>query len=482
MALLTSRRRFLQMAGIGAGATILAACAPKAEPTKAPEAAAPAEKPAEAKPAPKDPILIKFGWRTNADENAFVEEAIGIFQEQYPEIEVEPVYFTDGAQQFPTMYAAGDAPDTLGTGDNNHADQHLRGQLVSLEEYINTVPGLRDDMWPVGIDTFTWEGECFCLPQVIYYGGVFLNTTLFDEAGVDRPPFDWNVADTEWTWSDMVELAGNLTKDSNGDGKVNQYGINIGHWSPWTFTRLWGQDLVSEEDYSKSLLTKFRLDETDVYDACVGGLQARADNMHVHQITPSPATSTSLSEMGPMLKTGAVSMDFTGGWAIRGALPEQFGFAAAIAPQGGNNGEGTRGYQVWVDPFKIISQTEHPDEAWQWIYWLAADAEGGVPLQNERLGLTPGIRSGLDGFLKTMAGRLDMSEDDFRTFVVSGLETATSDCPCHILAGHNACRDIIRQELEPLWQGEITAKEAVDSFYPLVTDQIEKSLESLGLS
>jgi len=473
-----TRREFLQIAGVTAGAGLLAACAPKAtapaQPAQQPAAAEPAaEKPAAAKEA----VKLRFMWRLNNDENAFVDAAIAQFATVRPDITVEPLYID--SKQFDVMYAAGDAPDALGTGPNSHVEQYLRKQILPLQDYAEKTEGLLDDIYPVARKAFTWEGKLYCLVQVLYYGGTFCNKSLFEEAGITPPPVDWNAAG--WNWDDMLEAARKLTKDTKGDGKTDQYGLNLGHWSPQSYTRYWGQDLITKEDYESAIMRKWRLDEPAVREACINGLQARADAMNVEKVMPTPDAATSLSEMGPMLKTGAVAMDIGGGWIVRGALPEGVKFVAGVGPKG-NDGAGTRHSMVWVDPFKITSTTKNPDQCWDWIYWLAADPKGGVPIQTKMLGLTPGIKSGLDDFLKTIQGRLDMSEADLRTFVMTGIETAVSDTLGHILVGWEALRPILQAELDPVWKGTRTAKEAVDIFEPLVADQIRKNLEAFNIS
>jgi len=473
-----SRREFLEIAGMSAAAAVLAACKPKATPEAKPAAGVtPTTAMEEAPAAGAEKVHIRFMWRLNKDENAFVDAAIAEFAKVHPEIEVEPLYIDSG--QFDVMYAAGDSPDALGTGPNAHVEQFLKKQIIPLEEYASMTPGLLDDLYPVGRTSFSWEGKLYCLPQVLYYGGTFVNKTLFEEAGIPLPPVDWK--GTAWTWTDVLETAAKLTKDKDGDGKIDQYGVNFGHWSPWAHTRYWGKELIPAEDYKSGVMHKLRLDEADVYEACVNGLQARADAMNVQKVMPTPAISTSLNELGPMLKTGSVAMDIGGGWIVRGAMPENFKFAAAVTPIG-NDGKGTRCSMVWADPFKITTQSKHPDEAWTWIYWLAADPKGGVPMQCKMLGLTPAIKSAFNDFIKTMEGRLDMSQADLEAFVLGGLETAVSDTPGHMLAGWEATTAIEKQELDPCWKGERTAKESVDAFDPLVKEQIKKTLQALNLT
>jgi ABC-type glycerol-3-phosphate transport system substrate-binding protein len=54
---------------------------------------------------------------------------------------------------------------------------------------------------------------------------------LFRAASVDEPRPDW-------TWNDMVEKAIALTRDENGDGNVDQYGLASSRRSspshPWS--------------------------------------------------------------------------------------------------------------------------------------------------------------------------------------------------------------------------------------------------------
>ena len=47
--------------------------------------------------------------------------------------------------------------------------------------------------------------------------GLFYNKKLFEKAGLQPPK----------TWSEFVDTAKKLTKDTNGDGKIDQWGVAI---------------------------------------------------------------------------------------------------------------------------------------------------------------------------------------------------------------------------------------------------------------
>jgi ABC-type glycerol-3-phosphate transport system substrate-binding protein len=75
-----------------------------------------------------------------------------------------------------------------------------------------------------------------------------------------------------------------------------------------------------------------------------------------------------------------------------------------------------------------------------------------------------------------------MSEEEQRTFYREAIEQAETTVPCHILVGWAAARDIFAGEMEPIWLGEKSAKEAVDEMIPKVNQRLEENLKELNLS
>ena len=485
-----TRRNFLRLSAVAATGAVIAACAPatpqiieveKEVPVKevvvetvVVEKEVVVEKPVEV-------VHLRTMWRTNPTENPMLEELIDAWDEKDTNIRVELIVvpWDEYEPKLMTMYAAGVAPDIFGIGGTNpFAERAVRGIVISLDPYMDTEPEVKEDMFPIAVEAYTLGGKLIALPHIICYPGVFCNATLFDEAGLDYPPVDWK--GSGWTWDDMIETAKKLTLDKDGDGKIDQYGLSPGHSSPWYYTRMWGGDLVSEEDYAAGVLHGWQTDDPDVYNACVNGLQAKADATYKHEVTPTPATMSALSEMGSPLKTGMVAMNFTGAWAIWGELPEKFKFVAAANPLGGEKGKGTRGNQVWVDPLQICSQAKYPDAAWEFSRWMVTDEEA-LTIQIPYRAVVPVVQSAFPLYMKAWSGQLAMSDADQEKTILGGIEAATSDVPCHILVGWAAIRDIFSAELEPVWLGDKSAKEAVDTMIPLIEEAIQKNLEELEL-
>ena len=507
-----NRRDFLRLTAAAAAGAVMAACAPAApqvievvkevpvekvvKETVVVEKEVPVEKVVKEtvvveKPAkPGKVVELEVMWRTDPGETKALEGVIRIWEEERPDVLLKPIYvpWDEFEPKLMTLYAGGIAPDIIGLGGTNpYAERFVRGMVLAMEPYLDTEPELAEDLFPVTIKTLTLGGHLYALPATICGSGTYYNATLFDEAGVEYPPVEWK--GSAWTWDDMIETAKKLTLDKDGDGKIDQYGLNPGHASPWYYTRLWGEDLISEDDYASGILHKWQTDDPDVYNACVAGLQARADAIYKHEVTPTPETAQALRQMGPMLKTGVVAMEFTGAWGINPPLPEKFKFGAAANPIGmPSKGKGTRGRQEQVDVLQIPDQTDNPDAAWEFSKYYVMDKKA-IRIRVKDIPYLPSLQSALPIWLDEYSGNLEaISRADLEKTIMEGMEVAAEEepfrgtgCPCSHVVGWAAIRDIFNAELDPVWTGEKSAEEAVDTMIPLVNEGVQKHLKKLGL-
>lgn len=481
-----NRRQFLRMsAGLG-GVALLAACAPKptepAKPAEATQAPAEATQAPEATTAPAEAVKIQIMWRTESTEQPMLEGMIADYKKKQSNVTMEliTVPWAEYEPKLMSMYAGGIPPDIYGTGGTNpYVERSFRGMVLVLDPYVEKEgEDFKKDLWPVGLKSYTIGGKLIAMTFALLGPGVFYNATMFDEKGVKYPPTDWKV---KWPWEEMLDTAKQLTLDKDGDGKIDQYGLNCGHASVWYYTRLWGQDVVGKDDYASGLLHKWQTDAKEVYDAAVAGVQARADTLLVQNIGPSPATAQALGQIGPLLKTGAVAMEFTGGWALWGDLPEKYKYRCGINPTGGVNGSGTNCRNCWCEPLQICSKTKYPDQSWGFVKYMTVD-EDSLTIQLTHRNLLPAKRSLTDLYFQKYASRVAMTPEEQRAFFVGGLENAETTVPDHILVGWAAARDIMNAELDPVWQGTKTAKEAIDSMVPKINQKAIENLQQLGLS
>ena len=79
-----------------------------------------------------------------------------------------------------------------------------------------------DEFYPATLDAFRYgdDKKLMCLPQNASSLVVYYNKDLFAKNGVPEPK-------AGWTWKDFTDTAVKLTKDTDGDGKTDIYGVGI---------------------------------------------------------------------------------------------------------------------------------------------------------------------------------------------------------------------------------------------------------------
>ncbi|MEO7242928.1 MAG: sugar ABC transporter substrate-binding protein [Variovorax sp.] len=139
------------------------------------------------------------------------------------DVKVEPQVWTTLAEKFVLGHGAGNAPDigwvnaeNLGLVLNSDASADL-GPLITQRWDA----GRRDDMVsPQALEAVTVKSKVKALPIMAITWVMMYRKDLFDKAGL-------TVADIS-TWDGVTRAAKLLTKDNNGDGKIDVYGIGLG--------------------------------------------------------------------------------------------------------------------------------------------------------------------------------------------------------------------------------------------------------------
>lgn len=108
-----------------------------------------------------------------------------------------------------------------------------RGVLLDLAPYLARlgVEPARYDSTVLAI--FRRGPAIYALPKGYSPMLVVYNEDLFDRAGIPYPTDDW-------TWDDFVRIAKALTRDTDGDGRVDQWGTAYDRrdfvWIPWIWS------------------------------------------------------------------------------------------------------------------------------------------------------------------------------------------------------------------------------------------------------
>ena len=181
---------------------------------------------------------------------------------------------------------------------------------------------------------------------------------MFKEAGIDLPD-----TDTPYTWDDFVNVSKQLTKDKDGDGKMDQWatGFNV-NWSLQAFVWSNGGDWINED---KDTVT---VDTPEFAEA----LQWFADLQNVHELTPSISDAQTLDTYQRWMN-GEIAFFPVGPWDMSTYAGLDFEYDLIPWPAGSTGKSATYVGSLGIG---VASKTDYPDEAVKLVEYLSASEDG----------------------------------------------------------------------------------------------------------
>ncbi len=159
-------------------------------------------------------------WQgVNPPQNRDVlQKLVDKFNRTHPKIQVESLYAGQQDQQTPKILAAvvGNAPPDLLWYNPTIAGQLVELQaLIPLDEKLNNSP-VKAEIDPALFESMEYQGKIWSVPFATNNVAVYYRPSLFKAAGITELPR---------TWAEFREVAKKLTRDTNGDGRIDQYGM-----------------------------------------------------------------------------------------------------------------------------------------------------------------------------------------------------------------------------------------------------------------
>jgi multiple sugar transport system substrate-binding protein len=310
-------------------------------------------------PEPVAQITIRVGTGDSGEGLKPHEEIIAQFEAQNPGIKVqlEPVA-GDYYARLLTQAAAGDAPDIIMVGDDAVPEFVGKGVFLPLEDFIKGAYPLDTSIYlPNVLGPGQWEGKQWLLPKDFSPLGVYYNKKLFDQYGVAYPK-------DGWTWDDLLKTAQELTKDVDGDGKTDVWGIQL--TANWTtgfeyYVAAAGGRLISEDG------TKFVgfMDSPETISA----VQWFADMYNKYKVAPPPADLTGWAGNNPEFENGKAAMRLFGRWPQAGLKTNPNVDLALVGVPAGK----VRANVLFWGGFGIYSKTKNPEAAWRFLRFYAGE-------------------------------------------------------------------------------------------------------------
>jgi multiple sugar transport system substrate-binding protein len=303
------------------------------------------------------PVELTFMMWGAPEELAVWNQIVQDFQTQNPNIQVNVEVSDWDAywEKLKTMLAASTPPDLFAMDAPLYLDYQSRGVLKNLQPYLDKNPDLLQDVYPQTLQAYQTPDGYFGLPRDFQTIVLFYNKDMFDDAGVAYPTADW-------TYADLRAAAQKLTKDTNGDGKIDQYGF---------YSDLWDMELVWSEAiwaYGGDIVS------ADHTMTLIGEPQARQawqlfhDMMFVDKSMPDTTTALQFGE--DTFQAGAAAMTTIGHWAVPGYNTVPFKWDVAPMPAG-PAGKAT---SVNSAGFVVADASKHPEEAFEFIKFVLSPA------------------------------------------------------------------------------------------------------------
>lgn len=258
-----------------------------------------------------------------------------------------------------------------GAGLMGYYSQRPEGAFIPLDDYIKgyTLPdGTRLEEDVLLIDSVKVNGNVVALPYIMFSAPMTVyRKSILEAAGVDPEEL--------LTWSGYYEAAKKLTKDTNGDGKVDIYGFGhpafaetISRW--WHMHWLWtaGGGIFPKE------LLPYTSDNL-IFDskeniAAISFLKKMLKET-------APSGQKTVSELHSMFANGALATVQIATWTLGNfeAMMSESDYKNDIGmipfPSYDLDGENRAPvYVSWGNPLAISSNCEHPQEAFDFIAFM----------------------------------------------------------------------------------------------------------------
>lgn len=151
-----------------------------------------------------------------------LEDAISIFEKQHPNVRVKYVsgiLKEDYSEWLSEQLLSGTAPDIFCVLPEDFNDFAELGALKDLTDFIEKDEEFQADRFYSSAYRYgQYGGIQYSLPYECAPKLMFVNKSILDREGLSVPAEDW-------TWDEFYEICESVTKDTTGNGALDQFGV-----------------------------------------------------------------------------------------------------------------------------------------------------------------------------------------------------------------------------------------------------------------
>ncbi len=196
-------------------------------------------------------VFAGSNWEVpSGDSYKLIDEAIARFEKKYPNVEVvykSGILKSDYSTWLSDKFLKGEEPDVfivLGEDFNTLSSLGALKDLTELEK--EDIDFDENAYYKSALNTGKYQGKQYALPYESNPTLMFVNKTLLNKEGIAIP-------DNNWSLDDFYRICSQVTKDSNNDGVIDQYGCYNFTWLDSVYSH--GAVLFNDEG-TESFLSK----------------------------------------------------------------------------------------------------------------------------------------------------------------------------------------------------------------------------------
>jgi multiple sugar transport system substrate-binding protein len=185
-------------------------------------------------------IVLEFGMFTGsnwdvASANSFkiIDKAVKCFEESHPNVKIH--YYSGIAKEDYSEWCArklleGKMPDVFMVLDSDFDKFTSLGVMKDLDGLMAGDHAFhKEDFFSTALNTGRRDGRQYALPYETVPTLMFVNKSLLAKENIQMPKEDW-------TWEDMYEICRKVTKDTDKDGLLDQFGTYNYSWRDAFYT------------------------------------------------------------------------------------------------------------------------------------------------------------------------------------------------------------------------------------------------------
>ncbi|MBO5089275.1 MAG: sugar ABC transporter substrate-binding protein [Lachnospiraceae bacterium] len=412
-------------------------------------------------------------------EKAIYEKVIADFTEAHKD-EIKKINFEittqdEYATKMTAAMTADDMPDVFYIGPDQVRNYVDNGYALPLDDYVDSATV--DNLWPAIKSAYMYdgtnvgEGSLYCLPKDLSCFAFAYNKDLFDEAGIAYPD-----PNEPYTYDEFVDVCKQLTKDKDGDGEIDQWGVanaNAFGMTPYLFGN--GARFLNEDH------TKVIINESPEFKEA---FKWYCDLTATEGVTPTVEQDTALGGYQRWLD-GQIAFYACGTWDVAAFMddatfPYEWDLCAYPV---GPSGDGKS--RAWLGSvgYAVSSKTEFPELCAELVQNLSTDLETQKAVSGETTGSSLQLPNIMDYAKTTFKEKVADGTIPYASNVdvifnyIEGTDKYEGIFAEQTYTYNAEWWDIFLEGIPNVQNGSMTAEEYIEQVQPKMQEALDNAIE-----